>query len=141
VLRPYTSSMQRLIDTGAYNRGRRPSGHVVGNGFTKDNGGAIPPNLIEVSNTRWDDPYQEWCRAHAVDPHPARFPRDVPHFFIRFLTDEGDLVLDPFAGSNVTGALAEELGRRWVAFEKERGYLRGSRSRFEDGAGRLPGIK
>jgi site-specific DNA-methyltransferase (cytosine-N4-specific) len=47
------------------------------------------------------------------------------------LTEEGDVVLDPFAGSNTTGAVAESLKRRWIAFESVEEYLQGSKFRFE----------
>jgi site-specific DNA-methyltransferase (cytosine-N4-specific) len=130
VLKPYSARMQKLFRVG-YNDGLRPSGHVIGSKFGTDNGGAIPPNLIETSNTTSKDPYQDYCREKELEVHPARFPREVPEFFVKFLTEPGDLVLDPFAGSNVTGAVAEELGRSWVAFELNRVYLDGSVGRFE----------
>lgn len=65
-----------------------------------------------------------------VRKHPARFPVQVPEFFISLLTDKDDLVVDPFAGSNVTGAAAERLDRRWAAFELDRSYLEPSIARF-----------
>jgi DNA modification methylase len=129
VLTPYSSSMERLLVRG-YNQGQRPSGHVVGPGFAVDNGGAIPPNLIQVANTRSADAYQDFCRAKGLPIHPARFPKEVPEFFMRFITEPGDLVLDPFGGSNTTGAVAEELGRHWLTFELDPTYLDGSIGRF-----------
>lgn len=129
VLRPYSQGMLDLFKRG-YNKGARPSGHVVGSGFAVNHGGAIPPNLIEVANTQSGDLYQDYCRSHGLKPHPARFPVQIPTFFIKFLTKPGDLVLDPFAGSNVTGAVAESLGRRWVAFEEKEEYVAGSIGRF-----------
>jgi site-specific DNA-methyltransferase (cytosine-N4-specific) len=108
VLTPYGPRMHALFRNG-YNDGRRPSGHVIGKKFNIDNGGAIPPNLIEVSNTRSSDNYQVYCRDLGLRIHPARFPCEIPEFFVKFLTEEGDLVLDPFAGSNMTGAVAEQL--------------------------------
>lgn len=63
--------------------------------------------------------------------HPARFPKQIPEFFIRFLTTESDLVVDPFAGSNVTGQAAEELDRSWKSFELNRYYLEPSIARFD----------
>jgi DNA modification methylase len=131
VTREYTRGMKRLIETGAYNRGRRPSGHVVREGFTRDRGGAIPPNLLCISNTGNDKAYVDACKASGLKPHPARFASDVPRFFIEMLTEPGDLVVDPFAGSNVTGQVAESLGRRWLAMEIDRDYLKGSAVRFE----------
>jgi site-specific DNA-methyltransferase (cytosine-N4-specific) len=46
------------------------------------------------------------------------------------LTQEGDLVLDPFAGSNVTGQVAEALSRKWTSIEINADYVAGSRLRF-----------
>jgi DNA modification methylase len=52
-------------------------------------------------------------------------------FFVRFLTDPGDVVLDPFAGSNTTGEICEAEGRNWIAFDLDKEYLETSRYRFE----------
>jgi len=135
VLKAYSESQKRIMRTGKYNDGLRPSGHMIGKKFANDNGGAIPPNLIEVSNTRAYDDYQGYCREHDLVVHPARFPAEIPEFFVRFLTDQNDLVLDPFAGSNLTGAVAEALGRRWLSFDLDEAYLRGSIGRFLSAAG------
>ena len=131
VLREYTEAMKRLIASGTYNRGRRPSGHVIREGFTEDRGGAIPPNLLAISNTGNDREYLDACRERNLRAHPARFPAEIPDFFINLLTDPGDLVVDPFAGSNVSGAAAESLGRRWLSIDIDEEYLRGSAARFE----------
>ena len=139
VLREYKASMQRLLEKKQYNRGRRPSGHVIREGFTEDRGGAIPPNLLEVANTGNDGTYVAACRANGVKPHPARFPEDIPRFFVDFLTKPGDLVIDPFAGSNVSGKVAEVTGRRWIAVDVDIEYLRGSATRFEGLQRELPG--
>lgn len=129
VLQPYSPSMRKLLKDG-YTPARRPSQHDISEAFGKDNGGAIPPNLLSVSNTRSNDPYLKGCRAAGVAPHPARFPVELPDFFIRFLTTPGQLVLDPFAGSNTTGAAAERLGRRWLSCDLSPEYVAGSRFRF-----------
>lgn len=131
VLREYSSSMLDLLRKGRYNSGRRPSEHVIGEqSFFKDNGGAIPPNVLTVSNTVAGDDYQRYCRRLGVTPHPSRMPMEVAEFFIKFLTDPDDLVLDPFAGSNVTGAAAEKLGRRWISIEAVPEYVTASKGRF-----------
>jgi DNA modification methylase len=132
VLREYTESMKRLVASGSYNRGRRPSGHVIREGFTQDRGGSIPPNLLSISNTNNDADYVDACTASGTRPHPARFPEEIPAFFIEMLTDPDDFVLDPFAGSNITGKVAEALNRRWMAIEIERAYLAGSQVRFRN---------
>jgi len=136
VLRPYSESMRALLRNG-YQAKLRPSGHDISTNFSKDHGGAIPPNLLALANTESNSRYLRQCRAAKLKPHPARFPKEFAEFFIKFLTQEGDLVLDPFAGSNTTGFVAEQLGRRWLAFEKQRDYLRGSRYRFADTGGHL----
>jgi len=131
VLRPYSPAMRDLIRTGKYNSGSRPSEYVIGErSFAKDNGGAIPPNVIEFANTAATDAYLAYCARRGVDPHPARMNPEVARFFVNFLTPAGGLVFDPFAGSNTTGALAESLGRRWVAVDRDSSYLLGSRGRF-----------
>ena len=131
VLKPYSESQLKLFREG-YNDGPRPSGHVIGDKFGVDNGGAIPSNLIEVANTRSADDYQDYCREHGLDVHPARFPRELPEFFVKFLTEPGDVVLDPFAGSNMTGSVAEKLDREWIGFELYDEYLEGSVGRFSN---------
>jgi site-specific DNA-methyltransferase (cytosine-N4-specific) len=131
VLRPYSRSMRRLLRDG-YQTARRPSQHDISPHFRKDNGGAIPPNLLQVPNTRSQDTYFRRCRAAGLPIHPARFPEAVPEFFIRFLTEPGQVVLDPFAGSNVTGQVAQRLGRRWLSIEINADYVAGSRLRFPD---------
>ncbi len=131
VLKEYTDSMKKLIESGNYNRGRRPSGHVVREGFTENRGGAIPPNLLAISNTGNDRDYLQRCRKRGLRPHPARFPAELPEFFINFLTEPGDYVIDPYAGSNVSGAVAESLGRKWLAIEIDDEYLEGSIARFD----------
>lgn len=70
--------------------------------------------------------------------HPARFPPKLPEYFIRMLTDEGDLVVDPFAGSCITGEVAEALNRTWACCELDEDYLRGAMSRFVGVKPKLP---
>jgi DNA modification methylase len=129
VLKPYSDSMKKLLENG-YEAKLRPSGHDISDNFSKDNKGAIPPNLLELANTDSNSRYLRECRERGIRPHPARFPHGLPEFFIKFLTEPGDLVVDPFAGSNVTGEVAERLERHWLAFEIIEEYLETSRFRF-----------
>ena len=129
VLQPYSKSMKQLLRDG-YTAKLRPSGHDISEKFRKDNGGSVPPNLLAIPNTESNGHYQEHCRRENLPIHPARFPAQLPEYFIRFLTDPGDLVVDPFAGSCVTGVVAENLGRRWVCCELSEEYLLGGLSRF-----------
>lgn len=131
VLTEYSNSMQKLLERKRYNTGRRPSEHHIGKqSFLKNNAGAIPSNLITLANTQASSDYLNYCRENNFHPHPARMPGGLAEFFIKFLTKPNMLVLDPFAGSNTTGAAAERLGRRWLAIEPNESYLEGSRGRF-----------
>ena len=134
VLAPYSGAMRSLLKNG-YQAKLRPSGHQISTKFAKDNGGAVPPNLLAVANTESNGHYQEYCREHGLPVHPARFPKELPEYFIRMLTNPGDLVLDPFAGSCVTGAVAERLDRRWICCELNEDYLKGGMARFQEGPG------
>ena len=132
VLKAYSPAMLQLLKSGRYNPGIRPSQHRIGKtSFLRNNQGAIPSNVLTFSNTRANDAYQLYCRKHRLLPHPARMPIELPDFFIKFLTDPGDLVLDPFGGSNTTGAAAQRLKRTWISVEPEADYVRGSRGRFK----------
>ena len=132
VLAEYSDSMKSLLKSGKYNAGKRPSEHNIGEeSFLSDNGGAIPGSVLTFANTHAGDPYQVYCREQKLQPHPARMPQDLANFFIRLLTEPGDLVLDPFGGSNTTGAAAEGLGRYWISIEAKEEYIEGSKGRFQ----------
>lgn len=95
---------------------------------------AQPVNVISASNTASNDYYQRRCKEVGIKAHPARFPQALPEFIIALCTEPGDLVLDPFAGSNTTGRVAETLDRRWLAFELDENYIKASQFRFEKDA-------
>jgi DNA modification methylase len=131
ILVPYSDSMKDLLNKKQYNSGTRPSQHRIGEkSFFSNNGGAIPSNVLVFANTASSDPYQNYCRREKVQLHPARMPSGIAEYFIKFLTTPGDLVFDPFAGSNTTGATAHLLNRRWLSIEARRDYIEGSQGRF-----------
>ena len=132
VLAPYSDRMKKLLENPAafYAPKVRPSGHDISAGFAKDNGGAIPPNLLQISNSESNGQYLDGCKLVGEKQHPARFPVRLPEFFIKMLTDPGDLVVDIFAGSNTTGQAAQALKRCWLAFELSREYVGASAFRF-----------
>ena len=135
VLAPYSSRMKKLIanpeefvkEEGVV----RPSGHILGkSSWSKDNGGAIPSNLLQISNSESNSQYLRMCKSLGIKGHPARFPQGLPEFFIKFLADENDLVIDIFGGSNTTGQVAEKLNRKWLSFELSQEYVATSVFRF-----------
>ena len=146
VLTAYSDSMRKLLQKGSYTGGKRPSEHHIGpRSFLQNNGGAIPPNVLvppgadqlelqsvlSIANTASNNAYNRLCRDRQLKKHPAVMPELLVEFFIQFLTEPGDLVLDPFAGSNTTGAVAERLGRRWLSVEADAEYAAASQVRFE----------
>jgi len=152
VLRPYSAAMKDLLKRGSYNDGDRPSEHrVSAKGFLNDRGGAIAhnffeleamqqgrsvrlPNAFSLSNTASKDHFHRECKKRKITPHPARMPVGLASFFIEYLTDEGDLVLDPFGGSNTTGFASALSGRRWIAIDAQDSYVAQSKLRFTDPA-------
>jgi len=151
VLRPYSKSMKQLLKRQRYNSGKRPSEHNISeNGFLKDNGGSIAHNFFELeqmdndrevrlphsvlsfSNTNSNDYFITQCREKETTPHPARMSGGLVNFFIEFLTNEKDLVLDPFSGSNTTGYCAEKLDRKWMSFEIKEEYIKQAVIRFSN---------
>lgn len=156
VLRPYSDSMRRLLNRGNFNSGKRPSGHHISEaGFLRDCGGSIAHNFFELesmdsrrgirlpdpfnafsfSNSSSNDFFIKTCKERGIkNPHPARMQMGLAAFFIKYLTDHGDLVLDPFAGSNTTGYAAARLNRKWLAIDNKEEYVEQSKIRFEDPA-------
>ena len=137
VLTPYSNRMKKLLsnpDDFIKEEGtHRPSGHVLGkSSWSKDNGGAIPPNLLQIPNTESNTCYLKLCKQLGIKGHPARYPLALPEFFIKLLTDEEDVVVDIFGGSNTTGQAAEHLNRNWITFELSKDYVASSVFRFTD---------
>lgn len=131
VLKEYSSAMRKLLSSGTYNDGLRPSGHTISpTSFLQNNNGAIPSNVLIFTNTKSTDRYLKYCREKHLPPHPSRMPEEIPEFFIKFLTNPRNLIFDPFAGSNTTGAVAERLKRRWLSIEPLQEYNEGSIGRF-----------
>jgi len=144
VLLPYSETMRQLLKSKTYNSGRRPSGHIISKtGFLTNHGGSIssnvidltpnernPPAILKFSGTSADPKYRDYCKRKGLEPHPARMQPELAAFFIQFLTNERDLIFDPFAGSNTTGSIAERMRRQWLAVEASAEYAEGSKGRF-----------
>jgi site-specific DNA-methyltransferase (cytosine-N4-specific) len=131
VLNPYKDGMKKLLERQDYNRGVRPSGHSIGDGFLRENKGSIPSNVLTFPNSLETKEYRTWCKENGISQHPARMPEKIVEFFVKFLTTKGALVLDPFGGSNTTGRVAQTLERKWIYIEKNHEYVMGSKGRFK----------
>lgn len=151
VLRPYSKSMLELLKRKKYNSGKRPSEHNISKkSFLTDNKGSIMPNVLELeqmdqerdlrlpenifsfANTNSNDFFSNECRKQNIPIHPARMPTALASFFIEFLTEPGDIVFDPFAGTNTTGYCAEKFKRKWLAVEIDEKYGKQSILRFQE---------
>jgi len=151
ILRPYSKSMKKLLETKNFNSGKRPSQHFISEkGFLSKKKGSISHNVLElehdfneselrfpfsmqrISNTKSNDFFTKTCKEKGIIPHPARMPLELASFFINFLTDESDLVLDPFGGSNTTGFSAEKAKRKWISIDTDEEYGNQSKIRFKE---------
>lgn len=132
VLVPYSDRMRKLLENpeAFYTPKLRPSGHDIGSSFSTNNGGAIPSNLLQISNSESNSTYLSLCKRLKIKAHPARFPIQLPEFFIKLLTSVNDTVLDIFSGSNTTGYAAEKLNRKWMSFDSSIEYIAASSFRF-----------
>ena len=150
VLLEYSDSMKKLIKRKSYNSGLRPSEHSIGEkSFLKTNKGSISSNFLNydtfsrllneggenslsISNiySKTQKKYQEYCVNNGLKFHPARMPEGLVKYFVQFLSDEKDLVLDPFSGSNTTGSICEIMKRKWISIEIDNDYIEGSKGRF-----------
>ena len=76
--------------------------------------GKIPNNIFRFQNNQ----------VERGNKHPAPFNKELPIWFIKALTDENDIVLDPFMGSGTTAIAAIELKRNWIGFEINSEYIK-----------------
>lgn len=129
---PYSTYHLNELKRGISRNKKRPSGHGTStNGFARNNGGALPDNLLKFAHTAGGDHYINDCKRHGLKVHPARMPAQLAEFLIKLTTDENDLVADFFGGSGTTGAACEKLNRRWLVVEKSLNYLCGASLRDE----------
>lgn len=135
---PYAerTASQRASDTrrAAEKRfSQRPGGYDVNEGaFGTQGDGRIPGNLLISGGVGGGGVYARRCREAGITPHPARFPEALPRKVIQLTTAPGELVYDPMAGSNTTGKVALDLGRRFISSEPVLEYATASAFRFDD---------
>lgn len=104
--------------------------------FSNETKGKIPKNILERGHSCADTKaYRAYAKELGLPLHGAMFPTSIPDFFVRFLTQPGELVVDPFGGTTKTGLAAERLGRRWIVVDKIAQYLRGGAGMFRDAPG------
>ena len=109
--------------------------------FGNHTAGRIPTNVLMRGHRCLDAvQYRNDARRLGLPVHGARQPLSIADFLVRFLSDVGDLIVDPFGGTVTTGMAAERLGRRWLVVEAMLDYLRASAERFKGFEGFQLGI-
>lgn len=90
--------------------------------------GITKVNRKRLSNQEWRDwgsrAVWNFPSVRSNNDHEAKFPFELPRRVIQLLSDEGDLVLDPFSGSGTTLAAAVDLNRIPVGFELMPEYVK-----------------
>lgn len=120
IRRPYTATTLRRAQRKNVHRGRHGNHRHQRRPYVRvDKPEFVNPLGRDASNVLYAAPEQSsrW-------PHPARFPEALPHFFILAYCPEGGTVLDPFAGSGTTLAVANRLGRHAIGIELNPAYAR-----------------
>lgn len=84
-------------------------GQLSGNPLGKN-----PSDVWEISNVKNNHPEKT--------EHPCQFPIELVSRCIKSMTDQGDVVMDPFLGSGTTAVSAIQEGRKWIGIEKDEHY-------------------
>ncbi len=138
LLRPYSEEHLKRMAAGKVSRQGAPSGrwagkHSEGSNKFVDRGGSIPKSVLVAANSSSNDAYISGCKNVGLSIHGARMPEALADMIINLTTREGDVVWDPFMGSNMVGATAEKLGRRWIGNDISLTYAAGSALRINGG--------
>lgn len=135
VLQPHTERHARLIAAGG-----TKSAAVFADGANRRRVGAfgaptqgrIPRNLItERHNCPSQAALRIWAKAEGIPIHGATMPLALAEHVVRFASEPGQLVADPFGGWATTALAAERNARRWLITERMRAYLYAAQWRME----------
>lgn len=139
VLEPHTDRHLKLIASGGEARHTNNSDgayRLRPGSFSNETTGRIPKNVISRGHRcAYGLKYQRACAKLGLTPHGAGQPLSIPDFLIRFLTEENDLVIDPWGGRSMTGLAADLLNRRWMTGELQLDYVRGAAELFRERPG------
>ena len=130
---PYKADAAEIARRGSDKNGRRNTEAGFGRDRTKTYllGGADPGNVVSVPQT-----YNQ----HKGVAHTAVMPEGLAEFFIRAMSPQDGLVIDPFAGGGTTVVVGRRLGRRCAGFEMHEEFVTESRRRIaQDDADDIPG--
>ena len=139
VLQPHSERHLKLMAAGGESRTAEFSGgayKIKPGSFGNETAGKIPRNILTIAHRDSDqDPSRNYAKERGWPAHPAPMPLKLAEFFVQFLSELGDLVVDPFGGMATTGKAAENHGRRWLITEKCREYIESASERFRKSKG------
>jgi len=138
-LREHSERHRQLIEAGGASRAARYADGAYSRrkgSFSALTPGAIARNVLSIPHRCSDQqPARDFASARGLPTHPALMPVRLADHFVRFLSEVGDLVVDPFGGWVTTGRGAELNARRWLVTERCREYLMGAAQRFHGSKG------
>lgn len=134
VLQPHTPAHLQLVRQGGEQREAVYSGgayRVKHGSFGQETTGKIPRNVLRIAHRDADQqPARDYATERGWSAHPAPMPVKLARFFVDFLTEVKELVVDPFGGMATTAKAAECGGRRWLVTERCREYIESASQRF-----------
>lgn len=136
VLEPHTAKHKKLIAKGGENRfsvNGDGAYRIKPGSYGRQTEGKLARNIFSVSNhCSSQRAYKKRARELGLATHGATMPLNLARKLVRFLTDVGQLVVDPFGGSMTTPLACELENREWAASEIVYDYVRGGAERFVD---------
>lgn len=136
ILEPHTETHKAFVAKGGVKVAR-----VNGDGahrqrvgaYSNPTDGRLPRNIWHIGNRcESQRKYKQRARELGLAAHGASMPLALARKFVLFMTEVGQLVVDPFFGSGTTGLAAEIEGRPWAGMEIFFDYARGAAERFVD---------
>ena len=80
----------------------------------------------------WDDVMPVNSQAEEREEYPTQKPVALLERLIQSSTNSGDIVLDCFVGSGTTAAVAQQLGRRWIGCDINKGAIQTTAKRIQE---------
>ncbi len=134
ILSPLSDNYKKLIEKGGEDRTSVSADgtHVVKRGnFSNKVDGSMPRNIYRKGHScSHNNDYRKKCRENGLPVHGAMFPFSLAEHLIKFGSNPGDVVADPFGGSLVTAAAAEKHKRRFITADIMHEYVLGGSLRF-----------
>jgi DNA modification methylase len=134
VLQPHSDRHKKLMARGGEARSRVNSDgayRINAGAYGSETAGRIPKNVLSFGHSCADQRrLRRMARDAGLPVHGASMPLSLAMFLVQYLSRPGDLVVDPFGGTQTTAKACEELGRLWKTSEMVAEYIWNGRFRF-----------